>query len=86
MKRPGGFIGLNFKKLDEDFLIPNDDWVRERTLGTGAYGKVMECSYEPLDANFAVKRYEQIFGDDQRATRLLRELAILSKVRHSCLN
>lgn len=46
----------------------------------------MECTYEPLDQSFAVKRFEQIFGDDQRATRLLRELAILSKVDHCCLN
>lgn len=46
----------------------------------------MECTYEPLDATFAVKRFEQIFGDDQRTTRLLRELTILRKVNHSCLN
>lgn len=77
---------MNFRKLDEDFLIPNEDWVREKTLGTGAYGKVMECSYEPFDATFAVKRFENMFGDDQRATRLLRELTILSMVDHSCLN
>lgn len=42
-KKQGGFLNLNFKKLDDDFLIPNDDWIREKTLGTGAYGKVMEC-------------------------------------------
>jgi len=43
-------VGLNFKKLDDDFLIPSDDkWRREKTLGTGAYGKVMECTYLPID-------------------------------------
>lgn len=57
-KKLGGFLSLNFKKMDEDFLIPNDDWKREKTLGVGAYGKVMECTYEPLDTSFAVKRFE----------------------------
>lgn len=57
-KKAGGISMLNFKKIDEDFLIPNDDWIRERTLGVGAYGKVMECTYEPLDVSFAVKRFE----------------------------
>lgn len=77
---------MNFRKMDNDFLIPNDDWIREKILGTGAYGKVMECTYEPLDATFAVKRFERIFENEQRATRLLRELRILSKVDHCCLN
>jgi hypothetical protein len=53
----GGF--LNLKKLDDDFLIPDEqDWVREKTMGIGAYGKVMECFYKPLSISFAVKRFE----------------------------
>lgn len=80
------FSGLNFKRLDEDFLLPNEDWERDRTMGQGAYGKVMECIYKPLQFAFAVKRFEQIFSDEQRGTRLLRELTILSKVKHQCLN
>ena len=38
---------LDFKKLDEDFLLPNDDWERVKQVGQGAYGKVMECKYLP---------------------------------------
>ena len=33
-----------------------------------------------------MKRFEKIFGDSQRGTRLLRELKILGKVDHQCLN
>ena len=55
-------------------------------MGKGAYGKVMECIYKPLGQSFAVKRFEKIFQDEQRGTRLLRELAILKKVDHPCLN
>jgi hypothetical protein len=36
---------LNLKKLDADFEIPEDNWTREKLMGTGAYGKVMECIY-----------------------------------------
>jgi hypothetical protein len=39
---------INFKKLDDDFEIP-DDWNREREMGKGAYGKVMECVYKPCN-------------------------------------
>ena len=54
---------LNFKKLDEDFEIPEENWIRDKTMGMGAYGKVMECIYKPLGQSFAVKRFEKIFGD-----------------------
>lgn len=54
---------LNLKKLDEDFQIP-EDWQREREMGKGAYGKVMECTYQPLNMSFAVKRFERIFHDE----------------------
>jgi hypothetical protein len=37
---------INFKKLDDDFEIPTD-WKREKEMGKGAYGKVMECVYLP---------------------------------------
>jgi hypothetical protein len=37
---------LNFKRLDDDFEVPdNGNWTKERTMGQGAYGKVMECIY-----------------------------------------
>jgi hypothetical protein len=49
---------LNFKKLDDDFQIPSENWSRERTMGVGAYGKVMECTYTPEMHSFAVKRFE----------------------------
>jgi len=51
---------LDFRRLDEDFVLPNERWDREKTMGAGAYGKVMECVYKPLNETFAVKRFEQI--------------------------
>ena len=38
---------INFKNLDQDFYIPAENWTRERVMGVGAYGKVMECIYTP---------------------------------------
>ena len=46
----------------------------------------MECTYLPHDYTFAIKRFENIFTIEQRGTRLLREITILDKVRHPCLN
>ena len=46
MKMGGGF--LNLRKLDDDFILPEDgNWQRQRTMGQGAYGKVMECLHIP---------------------------------------
>ena len=58
------FVGINFKRLDDDFEIPEEKWSREKTMGAGAYGKVMECTYKPLGISFAVKRFESIFKDE----------------------
>lgn len=78
---------LNFTKLDNDFEIPEDgNWTRGKQMGQGAYGKVMECFHKPTKEGFAVKRFERIFKDEQRGVRLLRELTILNKVDHPCLN
>jgi hypothetical protein len=55
IKKPKTLI--NFKKLDIDFEVPQN-WTRERVMGVGAYGKVMECTYTPEMQSFAVKRFE----------------------------
>lgn len=74
----GGGVSLNLKNLNEDFEIPDDgNWDREKVLGQGAYGKVMECVHKPSGISFAVKRFEDVFKDKQRGVRLLRELTIL---------
>jgi hypothetical protein len=46
--------------MNEDFLLPNDNWEREKIMGAGAYGKVMQCTYKPYNYPFAIKRFEQI--------------------------
>ena len=76
---------LNLKKLDDDFEIP-ENWKKLRTMGQGAYGKVMECLHIPTNQTFAVKRFEKVFSDELRSVRLLRELSILKRVDHACLN
>ena len=58
LMKNSGFIGLNLKAIDEDFLIPDTNWKREKIMGVGAYGKVMECTYMPYNLGFAVKRFE----------------------------
>ena len=57
-----------------------------KKLGKGAYGKVMQVSHIQTKKTYAMKRYEQIFSNDLRAKRLIRELNILRSVKHPCLN
>jgi mitogen-activated protein kinase 1/3 len=40
----------------------------------------------PSKKNFAMKRFEQVFSNDLRAKRLIREISILKSARHPCVN
>ena len=55
-------------------------------MGQGAYGKVMECRHLKTNTSFAVKRCENVFKEELRSVRLLRELTILKNCDHACLN
>jgi serine/threonine protein kinase len=76
---------LAFDDLNEDFVVPSD-FRKQKKLGKGAYGKVMQVLHTPSQRTFAMKRYEEIFSNDLRAKRLIRELSILKSVRHPCVN
>ena len=45
----------------------------------------MDAVYTKTGDHYAIKRFEEIFTKE-RANRLLRELSILSSVKHPCLN
>ena len=57
-----------------------------KKLGKGAYGSVMQIVHLPTGREYACKRFENVFLDEQRATRLLREINILTKLEHPCVN
>ena len=58
-------ISINLKSLNDDFELPLDDsWERDRVVGQGAYGKVMECTHKQTGYSFAIKRFEDIFRDN----------------------
>ena len=57
-----------------------------KKLGKGAYGKVMHVRHEPTGREYACKRFENVFGDEQRCRRLIRELKILNTLQHPCCN
>lgn len=46
----------------------------------------MECLHIPSKKYYAVKRFEDVFSKELRASRLLREVTILKTVKHPCLN
>jgi mitogen-activated protein kinase 1/3 len=46
----------------------------------------MEVIHKPTGRQYACKRFEHVFVNDQRARRLLREMTILKRLSHPCLN
>ena len=78
-------LSLGFQSLNTDFALP-PDFQMIKKLGKGAYGKVMQIIHLPTGREYACKRFEYVFDDDQRARRLLREMAILKEMVHPCCN
>ena len=64
---------MGFTNLNKDFEMP-PEFKKVKKLGEGVYGKVMHVLHLPTGAEFACKRFEQVFGDEQRARRLIREV------------
>lgn len=46
----------------------------------------MQIIHLPTSREYACKRFEYVFYDDERARRLLRELRILKSLKHPCCN
>lgn len=78
-------VSLGFADLNADFAMPHG-FQKIKKLGRGAYGKVMQIIHVPSGREYACKRFEYVFFDDQRARRLLRELRILKSLKHPCCN
>ena len=69
-------LNVGFQNLNNDFVMP-DDFVKLKKLGKGVYGSVMAIAHKPTGKEYACKRFEQVFVDDQRTRRLIREIQIL---------
>jgi serine/threonine protein kinase len=78
-------LGVGFQHLNNDFIMP-DDFVKLKKLGKGVYGSVMAIAHKPTGREYACKRFEHVFIDDQRARRLIRETQILKSLEHPCCN
>ena len=59
---------------------------KDKKIGTGAYGKVYQVTHTESGEKFAIKRFEGLFIKELRVQRLLREMTILEKITHPCLN
>ena len=46
----------------------------------------MHVVHKPTNYDYACKRFEWVFSDDQRARRLIREVQILKALEHPCCN
>jgi mitogen-activated protein kinase 1/3 len=56
-----------------------------KAIGEGAYGFVYEACDEALGRHVAVKRITNVFRDTVDCKRILREIAIMSRLDHPCI-
>jgi len=61
------------------------DYVVEKMLGTGSYGKVALALKKSTGQKVAIKRMENIFEDETDCKRILREVCLMRKLRHPFL-
>ena len=64
-----------------DWLV-GDDYICERLLGTGSYGKVALATRRSTGQKVAIKRMENIFEDETDCKRILREVTLMRKLKH----
>lgn len=58
------------------------DYVCEKLLGTGSYGKVALAQKVSTGQKVAIKRMENIFEDEIDCKRILREVTLMRKLKH----
>lgn len=61
------------------------DYVCEKLLGTGSYGKVALATKKSTGKKVAIKRMEDIFDDETDCKRILREIALMRRLTHPFL-
>lgn len=61
------------------------DYVCEKLLGTGAYGKVALATKVSTKQKVAIKRMENIFEDETDCKRILREISLMRRLKHPFL-
>lgn len=78
--RKGG-LGLN---QFADWEV-GTDYLCEKLLGTGSYGKVALATKKSTGQKVAIKRMENIFDDETDCKRILREVSLMRKLKHPFL-
>ena len=61
------------------------DYICEKMLGTGSYGKVCLATKKSTGQKVAIKRMDNIFEDETDCKRILREIALMRKLKHPFL-
>jgi mitogen-activated protein kinase 1/3 len=54
-----------------------------RRLGKGGYGEVCEALHKPTGKRVAIKRMDSVFCSRTHARRILREIVLLRRLKHS---
>ncbi len=72
---------IDFKSKFADWEI-GDDYEIVKIVGKGSYGDVAEAIHKPTKRKVAIKRIYRVFEDLVDCKRIVREIAILRRMKH----
>ncbi len=72
---------IDFKSKFADWEI-GDDYEITKIVGKGSYGDVAEAIHKPTKKKVAIKRIYRVFEDVVDCKRIVREIAILRRMKH----
>ena len=84
-KRAAGSLGLNSDKSKLKDWDCGPGYTCEKILGQGSYGSVAQATQLSTGKRVAIKKMDNIFDDETDCKRILREIALLQKLKHPCV-
>ena len=73
---------FSIKKMFSDWDV-GADYQCIKVLGAGSYGQVASAIHVPTGKKVAIKKMEGVFEDEVDCKRILREIKLLRRLRHS---
>lgn len=77
-------IGKDQESQFEDWEV-GENYICQKLLGHGSYGKVAEAIQLSTGKRVAIKRMDNIFDDETDCKRILREITLLRQLKHPCV-
>jgi mitogen-activated protein kinase 1/3 len=75
------FLGSGKKKNEFANWKVGDDYQLIKIIGQGSYGSVAESVHVPSGRKVAIKRMDDLFGDEEDCKKMIREMQLLRNLK-----